>query len=104
MVSARRDRKNGPYYRSMRDSSLLRMFVLPVIILLIIMNIFPLFWSLILSFSEYSAKRPLDWGRNPDMIGAENYSDILRDPQLWRRFFTTGRSGITNDKSLFCIS
>jgi multiple sugar transport system permease protein len=78
-------------YRSMKDTTLLRIFVLPVIILLIVMNVFPLFWSLVLSFSDYSAKRVTEWGENPEMIGAENYSDILRDPKMWNRFITTAK-------------
>ncbi|MCK5566670.1 MAG: sugar ABC transporter permease [Actinomycetia bacterium] len=75
----------------MRDTTLLRIFVLPVIILLIVMNIFPLFWSLVLSFSDYSAKRNTEWGENPEMIGAENYSEILTDPKMWNKFITTAK-------------
>ena len=78
-------------YRSMKDTTLLRIFVLPVIILLIVMNVFPLFWSLILSFSDYSAKKVTVWGENPEMIGAANYSEILRDPKMWNRFITTAK-------------
>ncbi len=78
-------------FRSMRDTALLRIFVLPVIILLIVMNVFPLFWSLILSFSDYSAKTNIEWGENPEMIGGENYSDILTDPKMWNRFITTAK-------------
>jgi multiple sugar transport system permease protein len=78
-------------YRSMKDTTLLRIFVLPVIILLIVMNVFPLFWSLVLSFSDYSAKTATEWGENPEMIGAENYSEILRDPKMWNRFITTAK-------------
>jgi multiple sugar transport system permease protein len=75
----------------MKDTTLLRIFVLPVIILLIVMNVFPLFWSLILSFSDYSAKRNVEWGENPEMIGGANYSDILTDPKMWNRFITTAK-------------
>ncbi len=78
-------------YKSMKDTTLLRIFVLPVIILLIVMNVFPLFWSLVLSFSDYTAKSNTEWGENPEMIGAENYSEILRDPKMWNRFITTAK-------------
>lgn len=87
----RRKRAGNFVYRSMRDTTLLRIFVLPVIILLIVMNIFPLFWSLILSFSDYSAKQNTEWGENPEMIGAENYSEILTDPKMWNKFITTAK-------------
>jgi multiple sugar transport system permease protein len=44
-----------------------------------------------LSFSDYSAKSNIEWGENPEMIGAENYSEILRDPKMWNRFITTAK-------------
>lgn len=79
------------YRRSLRDSTLLKIFILPTIILLIVMNVFPLFYSLFLSFSDYSAKSSFNWGRNPEMIGGENFSDILRDRVMWQRFITTAK-------------
>lgn len=82
---------NFLYRRSLRDSTLLKIFILPVIILLIVMNIFPLFYSLFLSFSDYSAKGSFNWGKNPEMIGGENFSTILRDKVMWQRFITTAK-------------
>ena len=79
------------YRRSLRDSTLLKIFILPTIILLIVMNVFPLFYSLFLSFSDYSAKSGFNWGRNPEMIGGENFSNILRDRVMWQRFITTAK-------------
>lgn len=90
----RPNKKNGGnnrHYRSLRDSTLLKAFILPTIILLILINIFPLIYSLFLSFSEYSAKRGFEWDKNPQMIGGENYSDILRDTRMWGRFITTAK-------------
>ena len=78
-------------YHSLRDSSIIRLFVLPVIILLIVINVFPLFWSLILSFSNYSAKMITEWGKNPEMVGGANYSKILTDPDMWYKFITTAK-------------
>ncbi|MFW5769688.1 MAG: hypothetical protein ACOCYA_06495, partial [Spirochaetota bacterium] len=51
-------------FRSMSDAALVRLFILPTIILLILINIFPLLWSLILSFSNFSARLPTEWGKN----------------------------------------
>jgi len=77
--------------RPMKEANLVRLFVLPTIILLIVMNIFPLIWSLFLSFSDYSARLPTEWGKNPLMVGGQNYKDILSDPDMWRRFITTAK-------------
>ena len=89
--NARNKKTGNMAYKSMKDTTLLRIFVLPVIILLILVTVFPLFWSLILSSSDYSAKGNTVWGENPEMIGAENYSKILRDPDVWNRFITTAK-------------
>ncbi len=72
-------------YSSLRDSSVLRMFLLPTIILILVINIFPLFWSLFLSFTDYSAylQNPIKW------IGAANYVKILTSPNFWEQFSTT---------------
>jgi len=56
-------------------------------ILLIAVNIFPLFYSLYLSFTDYSAiaRQPPVW------IAFQNFANILNDKQLWKYFATTGR-------------
>ncbi len=69
----------------MQDYKLKMMFIMPTMILLIMMNIFPLFWSLILSFSKYSAISP----EPPDFIGTENYSNLTSDKSTWAYFTTT---------------
>ncbi len=71
----------------MSDTVFVRLCILPVIILLIVINIFPLFYSLILSFSEYSARKAF----SPDFIGNANYRDLLTDPTVWVRFITTAK-------------
>ena len=83
--------RNQISYHSMRDTSLIRLFILPTIILLVVINVFPLFWSLILSFSNYSAKTLTQWGKNPEMIGGVNYSRVLTDPDMWNKFITTAK-------------
>jgi multiple sugar transport system permease protein len=82
---------NPLQFNPMRDVNLMRLFVLPTIILLLVINIFPLFWSLILSFSNFSARMRTEWGTNPRMIGTENYVRILTDPDMWRKFITTAK-------------
>ncbi len=73
--------------RQLSDMSILRLFIFPTLILLIAMNVFPLFYSLYLSFTDYSAIARAD----PVWVGFANYRDILGDPQVWKYFATTGR-------------
>jgi len=79
------------HYSAMRDTTLLRFFILPTIVLLVVMNIFPLIYSLFLSFSRYTAKSLTVWGKNPLMVGGKNYADILTDPVMWNRFLITAK-------------
>ena len=73
--------------RHLSDRAIRNLFIFPTLLLLVLMNVFPLFYSLYLSFTEYSAiaRKPPVW------IGFENYVDILTDPRLWQYFGTTGR-------------
>lgn len=52
------------------------------------MNIFPLFYSLYLSFTEYSVIKP----NNPPLwVGLENFRSLLQNETLWSYFALTGR-------------
>jgi multiple sugar transport system permease protein len=73
--------------RGLSDRAILNMFIWPTLILLIAMNLFPLFYSLYLSFTDYSAIAR----QSPVWIGFQNFQNILNDPQLWEYFATTGR-------------
>ena len=77
--------------RGLGDVAIKRLFVLPTIILLICINIFPLFWSLILSFADYSAVRPHVEGINPNWIGGQNYKEVLLDKHIWGYFTITAK-------------
>ncbi|HET7716950.1 MAG TPA: sugar ABC transporter permease, partial [Bauldia sp.] len=61
------------------------LLVAPAIALLFLMNIFPLMWSLGLSFFSYRANR----ARAPELVGLDNYADVLTDPTVWERLKTT---------------
>jgi multiple sugar transport system permease protein len=78
-------------FNPISDKSLMRLFILPTIILLLLINIFPLLWSLFYAFSNYSAKMPFLWGKNPRMVGVENFKLLLSDPDIWNRFITTAK-------------
>ena len=71
--------------RGLRDYQLKMLFIMPTLILLIVMNIFPLLWSLILSFSEYSAIS----SESLDFVGTRNYTQIFSDRSTWSYFTTT---------------
>lgn len=72
---------------ALSDAALKRLFLWPTLALLIAFNIFPLLYSLYLSFTDYSAisSRPPQW------VGLQNYRDILNDRQLWIYFRNTGK-------------
>jgi multiple sugar transport system permease protein len=55
--------------------------------LLIAINIFPLFYSLYLSFTDYSAIARA----RPVWVLFENFGDVLTDEKMWQYFATTGR-------------
>jgi len=78
-------------FNPMRDVNLVRLFVFPTIILLIVINIFPLLWSLVLSFTDYSARLPTEFGVNPEWEGAKNYVALFTNPDIWLKFVTTGK-------------
>jgi multiple sugar transport system permease protein len=71
---------------ALSDEALKRLFLWPTLLLLIAFNIFPLLYSLYLSFTDYSAiaNQPPNW------IGLRNYQEILGSSQLWTYFRTTG--------------
>ena len=78
--------------RGLSDLAIKRIFILPTLVLLIsIFVVFPLFWSLGMSFMDYSAVRPRVKGVNPQWIGSQNYKDVLLDPHIWKYFSLTLR-------------
>jgi multiple sugar transport system permease protein len=76
--------------RQLSDRAIINLFIWPTLLLLIGINIFPLFYSLYLSFTEYSAIAR----QQPIWIGLENFANILNNERLWRYFATTGRYAV----------
>lgn len=60
------------------------LLVAPAIAVLVVMNIFPLLWSLGLSFYNYRADR-----QTLNFIGFRNYERLIADPIVWERMTTT---------------
>ena len=65
--------------RGLSDRAIAWIFVAPTIFLLLAVNIFPLIWTIRLSFTDFKANRnrPVEW------IGTRNYERILSDSDIW---------------------
>jgi len=56
------------------------LFVAPTIVLLLAINIFPLFWTIYLSFTNFRANQP---GRAVEWVGLENYRSLFDSDAVW---------------------
>lgn len=66
--------------RGFSDRTIAWLFVGPTIALLLAINIFPLIWTIYLSFTNYAANKTLGAAKN---VGLRNYERILTDPDIW---------------------
>ncbi|WP_193370455.1 carbohydrate ABC transporter permease [Pelagibius marinus] len=62
------------------DGAIAWLFVSPTIVLLLAINIFPLLWTIYLSFTNYRANQP---GRAIRWIGTRNYERLLGSEDIW---------------------
>lgn len=72
--------------RGLSDRTIAWLFVGPSILLLLAINIFPLIWTIRLSFTNYRVNRvnaPIK------SIGLRNYERILSDPDIWQTMQAT---------------
>jgi multiple sugar transport system permease protein len=72
--------------RGLSDRAIAWVFVAPTIFLLLAINIFPLIWTIRLSFTNYRANRP---GADVEWVGLRNYERILSDPEIWQTMQAT---------------
>ena len=79
--------RKRPNRRHLSDRAITNLFIWPTLILLIAINLFPLFYSLYLSFTDYSAIA----NQQPVWVAFENFSRVLNDEQMWQNFSITGR-------------
>jgi multiple sugar transport system permease protein len=77
-----------PRFAWLSDRALVRLFLTPTLLLLLLVAVFPLFWSLYLSFTKYSVIKDQN---GPTWIGLGNFDRLLSDPDIWQRFATTAR-------------
>lgn len=66
--------------RGLSDRSIAWLFVAPTMLLLLAINIFPLIWTVYLSFTNYASNRP---NRPVVNVGIKWYQDILGSPEVW---------------------
>src|SRR5262245_50691694 len=66
--------------RGLSDRAIAWAFITPTMALLLAINVFPLIWTIQLSFTNYRANRPNAVARD---MGLENYRAILTDPDIW---------------------
>jgi len=72
--------------RGLSDRAIAWLFIGPTMLILLAINIFPLIWTIKLSFTNYRANRP-----NAEVInvGIDNYVSVLTDPDIWQAMQTT---------------
>jgi multiple sugar transport system permease protein len=66
--------------KGLSDRAIAWLFILPTIVILLAINIFPLIWTIYLSFTNYRVNRP---NKAVDFIGLRNYERILSDTDIW---------------------
>ena len=66
--------------RGLSDRMIAWLFIAPTIALLLAINIFPLLWTIYLSFTNYRANRP---GREVKWVGDRNYERLLGNEDVW---------------------
>lgn len=65
---------------TLSDRAIAWLFILPTIVLLLAINIFPLVWTIYLSFTNYRANQP---GRVVRWVGTRNYERLLGSEDVW---------------------
>jgi multiple sugar transport system permease protein len=72
--------------RGLSDRTVAWLFIGPTMALLLAINIFPLIWTVRLSFTNFRANRP-----NAEVLGVglDNYISVLTDPDIWVALQTT---------------
>ncbi len=65
---------------ALSDRAIAWLFISPTILLLLAINIFPLVWTIYLSFTNYRANQP---GRAIRWVGTRNYERLLGNEDIW---------------------
>ena len=73
-------------FRGLSDRAIAWLFIAPTVILLLAVNIFPLIWTIHLSFTNFKANRA---ARELKYIGLRNYERVLTDSDIWHTLQVT---------------
>ena len=71
--------------RDWRRNRLAYLFVLPSIVCIFAVVVFPFFYNIVLSLSNMSLANFRDWR----VVGLQNYVEVLTDPKIWYVFLKT---------------
>ncbi|MEM0908228.1 MAG: sugar ABC transporter permease, partial [Pseudomonadota bacterium] len=66
--------------RGLSDGAIAWLFIGPTILILLAINIFPLIWTVYLSFTNFRANQP---GREVRWLGTRNYERLLSSEDIW---------------------
>lgn len=72
--------------KGLSDRAIAWIFITPTMLLLLAINIFPLIWTIQLSFTNFRANRTNAVVKN---VGIDNYTSILTDPDIWAAMQST---------------
>ena len=72
--------------RGLSDRAIAWIFITPTMLLLLAINIFPLIWTIQLSFTNFRANRTNAAVKN---VSIDNYTSILSDPDIWAAMQST---------------
>ena len=73
------------FFTDWRRNRLAYLFVLPAMITIFAVIVFPFFYNILLSLSDMSLVRFRNWR----IVGLQNYVEVLTDPNLWWIFLKT---------------
>lgn len=77
-----------PRFRWLTDRRLATVFVMPTLLILLFVAIYPLVWSLTASFTDRKLNQP---NADIEYIANENYEELLTDNRAWERFIVTAK-------------
>ncbi len=73
------------FVRDWRRNRVAYLFVLPAVVAIFAVVVFPFCYNVVLSLSNMSLVHFQDW----QVVGLQNYAEVLTDPTLWTIFFKT---------------
>jgi len=77
--------KSRQRFSWLSDRMLMNIFLWPTLLMLLIITLFPLIWSLYLSFTDYSVNAYPSW-LDARWVGSANYNFLLTSKEFWSRF------------------